>query len=1149
MCSRQERGGCLTDRAGRTTVPVRGRAMLCGECGLENRPSVRFCEQCGGRLEPTCTACGAIVPLNGKFCGRCGHPLTASAPLPTTGPAPDTYTPGHLARRILSARHSIEGERKHVTVLFADVRGSLEMLADRDPEDVQTIFDPVLRRMMDAVHRYEGTVSQVLGDGIMAVFGAPLACEHHAVRACYAALDMQQKMARHETLDEQGADLKIRVGLNSGEVVVRSIGNDLHMDYTAIGETTHLAGRMEQIAAPGSILTTARTARLVQGYIELTSLGPRPVKGLGAPIDVYAVTGAGPVRTSLQAAMGRGLTRFVGRTAEIDALVRAQERARAGRTQVVGVVGQPGVGKSRLVHEFTGSEHMRGWLILQTGAASYGKSTVYRPVIDVLRTYFGVHLHDDEKDIREKVTTKTLALDEGLGPALPALLSLLDVSVDDPGWRAMEPRQRRRQTMDAVKRLFVRESGVRPLCLVFEDLHWVDLETHALLDDLIKSLTTAPVLLMLNFRPEFQHAWASEVHYVQLRLNPLPPTSIEELLRLLLGDNPSLAPVRRLLAEQTEGNPFFLEESVRTLVEHGALVGERGDYRAASTIEIIRVPATVQDVVAARIDRLAPADKRLLQVASVIGENVPLSLLQTVADMPEAELHERIDHLRSAEFLYDVLLFPEPEYVFRHGLTCQVAYDSLLRERRRALHARIVDAIERLHAGRLVEHVERLARHALRGELWSRAVHFLQEAGAKAFGRSANREAMTLFEQALETLREMPETPETIAQTADVLLRIRPVLMVLGEHERTLGLLHEVQVLAERIGDGHRLARAISLEVNCQFLLGQHEQALAAGRRVRAVAGELGDATLGIVTDMYSGRALLQLGEFSRAIDTLTGVVGALAGDLAHDHLGLPVLPAVLARSLLVESLVEVGRFDESARYVEEARSLAEITNQPHTVLWASYARGHHHLARGDTPAATDALEHASSLYRTHDLLTYGPRVSAELGMAWAMAGRAAEAVPMVRAAAAEASARKQTTSLSQVLLLLGEVSFLAGLFDEAAEAATRALDHFRRQQEKGHEVWALRLLADIAARQAPGTTGAAEAHYHAAMTLATKLGMLPLTARCEFGLSGVLRQSGRSERAVELLVSAGIRFRELGMRADLTRVEAELGALGGPKS
>ena len=1119
--------------------------MRCQECRRENRQDVRFCEQCGARLARACVACGTPAPLDGNFCGHCGQPLGEAAPRAAGHPAPDTYTPGHLARRIRSAREAIEGERKQVTVLFADVRGSLEVLADRDPEDVQAIFDPVLGRMMDAVHRYEGTVSQVLGDGIMAVFGAPIACEDHAIRACYAALDMQQEMARHaETFAARHCvDVKIRIGLNSGEVLVRSIGNDLHMDYTAIGETTHLAARMEQMATPGSTLTTGRTARLAGGYVELTPLGSQMVKGLGAPVEVFAVTGPGPVRTSLQAAIGRGLTRFVARAAELDLLDRALGHAQAGRAQVVGIVGQPGVGKSRLAHELIASDRTRGWLVLQTGAVSYSKATAYQPVIELLRAYFGVHPRDDQQDIREKVATRVLALDEELVATLPALLFLLDVPVDDPEWRALDPRQRRGRTMGAIKRLLVRESQVRPLCLVFEDLHWIDLETTALLDDLIRTVVAARVFLLVNFRPEFQPGWANEPHYTQLRLDPLPRENADELLRLLLGEHSSLAGVKRLLVEQTQGNPFFLEESVRTLVERGALLGERGDHRLARAVDAIEVPDTVQAVLAARIDRLAPEDKRVLQSASVIGETVPLRLLQAIADLPDSPLRECRDRLRAAEFLYDHCVFPEPEYVFRHGLTCQVAYDSVLRERRRALHARIVGAIERLHADRLAEHVERLAHHAQRGELWAPAVQYLQQAGTRALGRSANHEAVIHFEQALRTLQQLPQTPETIAQAVDLHLGIRPALMFLGDHERTLTQLHAAQALAEQIGDRRRLARVISFEVNCLFLLAQHERALAAARRGRAVAAELGDVTLGIVTDMYAGRAHLQLGDYARAINTLTGVVAALTGDRAHDHLDLPTLPSVLARSQLVESFVEIGRFDESARCLEEADALARVANRPHTVIWARYARGHHHLARGEAAPASEALEQAYALCRTYDMPTYSPRVSAELGLAWAMSARQKEAVALVRGAVEDAAARKQANSLSQVLLLLGEVCLLAERLNEAADAATRALHRFRRQQEQGHEAWALRLLADIAARRVPAAADA-EAQYQAAMTIAEKLGMRPLTARCELGLGRLLRGAGQLERGRATLSSACLHFAELGMQADLSRAEAELAGL-----
>ena len=386
--------------------------------------------------------------------------------------------------------------------------------------------------MMEAVHRYEGTVNQVMGDGIMALFGAPLAHEDHAVRACYAALRMQESVKRYAegVRRTEGIPIQIRVGLNSGEVVVRSIGSDLKMDYTAVGQTTHLAARMEQMATPGSILITAETLRLAEGYVEVRPLGPVNVKGLSEPVEVFEVLGAGPVRSRMEAAAARGLSRFVGRDAEIRALQRALEKADAGHGQIVAVVGEPGVGKSRLFYEFTRSHRTQGWLILESGSASYGKATPYLPVIDLIKSYCQIETRDDGRKIREKLTGKLLTLDRALEPTLPALLALLDVAVDDPQWRDLDPPQRRQRTLDAVKRLLLRESQAQPLLLVFEDLHWIDSETQALLDSLLESLPTARLLLLVNYRPEYQHGWGNKTYYTQLRIDPLPPESAEELL-------------------------------------------------------------------------------------------------------------------------------------------------------------------------------------------------------------------------------------------------------------------------------------------------------------------------------------------------------------------------------------------------------------------------------------------------------------------------------------------------------------------------------------------------------------------------------------------------------------------------------------------
>src|SRR6266545_1539377 len=461
--------------------------MPCAQCRQDNPLGAKFCSGCGGRLEVLCPACGHPNLPGGRFCNECGQPAPPAHAGPATA-SPRVYTPRYLAERILTSRHALEGERKQVTVLFADMKGSLELLADRDAEEARKLLDPVLERMMDAVHRYEGTVNQVMGDGIMALFGAPLAHEDHAVRACYAALRMQESVKRYTegVRRSHGIEVQIRVGLNSGEVVVRSIGSDLRMDYTAVGQTTHLAARMEQLATPGSIRLTADTLRLAEGYVTVKPLGPVPVKGLAQPIEVHELLGAAVAHTRFHVSARRGLSHFVGRTSEIEQLRAATEDVRRGHGQVVALVGEPGVGKSRLVHEFVHSHRTHGWLVVQSGAVSYGKATAYLPVTDLLKDYFRVQDRDDHRQVREKVAGKILTLDEGLRSLFPALLSLLDVPVDDHEWQALEPPQRRRHTHEAVRRLLVRESQMQPLFVVLEDLHWIDAETQAVLDGIVE---------------------------------------------------------------------------------------------------------------------------------------------------------------------------------------------------------------------------------------------------------------------------------------------------------------------------------------------------------------------------------------------------------------------------------------------------------------------------------------------------------------------------------------------------------------------------------------------------------------------------------------------------------------------------------------
>ena len=470
------------------------------------------------------------------------------------------------------------------------------------------------------------------------------------------------------------------------------------------------------------------------------------------------------------------------------------------------------------MYEVVHSHRTRDWLVLESASVSYGKATPYFPVIDLLKRYAHVEEHDDTRTVRARVTGQVLTLDERLQDAIPALLALLEALPDDSPFRHLDPPQRRQRTLEALKRLLLRESQVQPLLLVFEDLHWIDAETQALLDTLVDSLPTARLVLLVNYRPEYQHGWGSKTSYTQLRLDPLPPASADAFLQALLGNDPGLAPLKQLLIARTAGNPFFLEETVRTLVETEVLVGAPGAYRVARDLPTIQVPATVQAVLAARIDRLPLETKHLLQTAAVIGHEVPLALLQTIADCSEEALHRSLTQLQGTEFLYETRLFPEREYTFKHALTHEVAYSTLLQERRRVLHARIVVALEELYADRLAEEVDRLAHHALRGEVWDKAEAACRQAGARAIAHSAYREAVTYFEQALSALQRLPERPDTQAQAIDLRLNLRSALWPLGEIERIFVCLQEAQTLAEALGDRHRLGwvSAYLLSILCR---------------------------------------------------------------------------------------------------------------------------------------------------------------------------------------------------------------------------------------------------------------------------------------------------------------------------------------------
>jgi predicted ATPase len=677
---------------------------------------------------------------------------------------------------------------------------------------------------------------------------------------------------------------------------------------------------------------------------------------------------------------------------------------------------------------------------------------------------------------------------------------------------------------------------VQPLLVVFEDLHWIDDETQALLDSLVESLGSARLLLLVNYRPEYEHRWGSKTSYSQLRLDSLPAESAAELLAALLGPDPGLAPLTQMLVKR--GNPFFLEETVRTLVETGALAGERGAHRLTRPVEALRIPTTVQAILAARIDRLSPEDKRLLQAASVVGKDVPFTLLRAVAELPEEVLRQSLARLQTAEFLYEARLFPDLEYTFKHALTHEVAYGSVLQERRRALHARIVGALERLHENRLDEHVEALAHHAFLGEEWEKAVRYLRHAGARAFGRSASREAVTHLQRALTALRRLPDSASRAADNIDVRFELRNALLPLGDQSIFVHL-RAAEELASATGDDRRLGWSLAYLTNYFTAAGDQEEAIAHGQRALALATAAGDDGLGVMGRFFLGLASLCGGSLADAVQLFQQVVTTLAGERAAERFGEPGPPAQFARAFLGWSLADLGRFDEAVAVGEESLRMAQAIDEPFTLMHGYFGAGIPYLTRGDLARAIPPLQHGFALCRATEQHLWLGEIAADLGLAYALAGRIDDALPVLDFALNEAATAGPRYTYARQHAQVGEAYLLAGQPDEAARVAAIALDAARSQKRRGQEAAALWLSAEIAGCALERERAAAD--YQHAMALASEIGLRPLVAHCHLGLGKLYQRTDKRDQAREHLATATTMYREMDMRFWLEQAEAEI--------
>ena len=1093
--------------------------------------------------EVTCPACGTVNFRSATHCQTCGTALLdAAASFAARGSR--LRTPERLAAKIRGGRAALEGERKQVTVLFADVMESMELAERTDPEEWRRVMNRLFSILCEGVHRFEGTVDKFTGDGIMALFGAPVAHEDHARRACSAALYLQRGLAAYaDDLRPQGLSLSIRMGLNSGVVVVGAIGEDLTMEYTAVGHTVGLAQRMEQLATPDAIYVSGQTASLVEGYLALDDLGEFEVKGASGPLRVFELTGVGSARGALDVSRARGLARFVGRASEMGMLGSALEQALSGRGQVIGIVGEAGVGKSRLCHEFAERQRMKGVPVYHVAGQAHMKSVPLLPVLELLRAYFGIGESDPDQTARERIASKLAVFDDSFAGDLPLISDFLAVPDPERLPPRMDPEARQRQLLKSIKRLSRAESAREPGVTVIEDLQWLDPASEVFLANQVDAVQGTRSVTVVNFRPEYHAPWMSRSYYRQIGLAPLDPQAVDALLAELLGDDPSLGGLPDLVRERTRGNPFFIEELVKALVEAGSLDGERGVYTLAAPVADAAMPASVQAVLAARIDRLAPREKSVLQAAAVIGKEFPGPVLGRVIDLDATALENALGALVASEFVHELELDPEPLYSFKHPLTQEVAYRSQLGEHRAPVHAAVARAIAEHYPDRLDERAALVAQH------WESAHEPLEAArwharAAVWSGTNDPAPALQHWHRVRELADALPESPETV--TLGLTARIFSLQfgwrLGISEQEAE-ALFKEADRIASEAGDLHSRAMLLAIYGSVRGLSHGDVHGFATlVRQAFALAEESGDPALAMAV-APTAYALYCTGEYrdgvsicDRAIELADGDPGVGAGITFG-------CPYAVAHGLKGFLLAELGEYEQARRLLEQGRNIAreqgDLEGLAFGHIWSSWVAGFAGEPDAALGHAQQALEIAERIGDPFSralswfCLGYAERIQG----GWRRAIEAFE-----RSVAVAKKGRTAVERDGARLALTGESYLGLGDPERARTLVEQALQIARARGHATDETYAS--LAH--ARVLLGSNGpAARAEIEASLSRASELARATKAKIYQplihVELAELARQSGNHEAYTEELRTAHRLFRRIGATGQAKRVEVEL--------
>ena len=1112
--------------------------MKCPNCQFENPDDNRFCRECGEKLLSACPECGVEIFPGDKFCGKCGRNLKKPKETPSVNYSePQSYTPKHLADKILTTRSSIEGERKLVTVFFADVANYTAISEKLDPEEVHQIMDGCFKILMDEIHKYEGTINQFTGDGVMALFGAPVAHEDHAQSACHAALSIQKALGRFgEGLrDDHGINFKMRIGLNSGNVVVGSIGDDLRMDYTAIGDTTNLASRMEGMAKPGQSMVSENTFTLVRDFFEFKPLGKVKVKGKKEALESYGLIKPSEVETRIEAAALRGLSKFIGRGREMETLKEAFEKTQSGSGQVIGVVGEAGVGKSRLLLEMRNMLPQGGHTYLEGRCLHYGGSMAYLPILDILRSYFDIEEGDIESGIKEKIQEKIHQLDERLKTVLPSFQEILSLTVDDGAYLQLEPSVKKIRTFEAIRDLLVRVSETQPLVLAVEDLHWIDKISEEFLGYLIDSLASTHILLILLYRPEYTHQWGRKSHYSRIGMDQLSTRSSAELVEVILEGGEVVPELRELILGRAGGNPLFVEELTQSLLENGSIERKEHEYILSRQASEIEVPDTLQGIIAARIDRVEESLKQVMQLASVIGREFAYRILQTVMGMRE-ELKSSLIKLQGLEFIYEKSLFPELEYIFKHALTQEVAYHSLLRKRRKKIHEKIGKAIEKLYLDRLEEYYELLAYHYMRSDNRGKAIEYLDRTNRRAAKLNAMEEAKAYFEQAMKLLDTLPENGVNREQRISLIVNQWLVFTLLYQLPEYYDLLTRYEQMAIDLGNQELLGGFFLGMGQCQWWVGNYDQAIQTLNRAVELCETTGSSEYAGIAYTFMQWTHLCKGDFEQVLTYKLEALRAI-----EQQFNLRIYVWALCAASWANTYL--GRWDEAVKEGQEALRMAEEFSDNSLISFAASIISFALNSKGDL---TQAIEYGE--LAVHKAPTPADKVWAQGFLAWVRC-KSLEAHGATEVLAQIVSIQKAgrfKMGETGYTVELGEAYWLAGKYGKATQTLQAGL---KLAESTGYKLcigWAHRLIGEIALKTNPAQVGEplADPHFKKSIELLREIKAENHLALAYAGYGQLHTRRGNMTRAREYLTKALDIFERLGTLIEPDKVREQLAEL-----